>query len=253
MKKVNVKLSEISRGTLSEGRMYGLGHAFCIPGEVFQASQPLSACKDFLNDEVFCEHNQKNYEKYGQKSTPKGLFKDGYAYLLTTFLDTNNIVETSQRFIKDFPKYKKNIKRILSVVNFLEKKLGIEQSELWRTNLKDYYLIKLPLFWVKNTALISLYTLILRNTPFAMRTTSLIKYFNKNTSPEDNYILNKSLRKYLDKFFLKDKVLHDEECVTTDPHNKGIVNNLANRNILVNMDVALDEEEEEHEWEEGDF
>jgi hypothetical protein len=227
-----VKLSEICRTTLSEGRDYGVGYAFAkrLSLRTFEASQPLSACKDFLNDEVYCEKLKTSYTKYGQKSFYKDLFTDKYAYILVSFLNKNNCnkLEESEKYKKDLKYFNDNISNILNTVKILERERKLpSRSKLYKTNIENVYLIKLPSFWVRNTYLISLYTLLLRNSWNSIEKQDLKNYLKNNrTFSSDIYLLNNKVIDYLVKDFAKDENLSSLDIPEGCPHNKGFINYL---------------------------
>ena len=65
-----------NRGKLNEGRNYQMGFAFCkkVSNKVLETIQPISPCKDYLNDVVYSERTGKNVSAYGLNTSKLGLF-----------------------------------------------------------------------------------------------------------------------------------------------------------------------------------
>lgn len=71
------------REDLREGRDYGIGFALAKRiKKNLRLVQPLSPCKDYLNDVVYSEHTGKDYSAHGLKATKQGIFEDGAGFLV---------------------------------------------------------------------------------------------------------------------------------------------------------------------------
>src|SRR5687768_15710647 len=72
------------RSVLCEGRNYGIGFAFCKrTGDVLETVQPVSPCKDYLNDVVYSEHSGQPFSAWGLRTSKKNIFyADEGAYVL---------------------------------------------------------------------------------------------------------------------------------------------------------------------------
>jgi len=229
-----VELSEISRKEFVEGRTYGTGFAFAKRTSLrkFKASQPISACKDFLNDEVYAETTGNTYSKYGQTSIKKDLFDEKHAYLLMSYLDRDS--GKHPKYELDLELFSKNVNNTTSLVKSLERKLKLPtRSQIYKTDQEGIYLIKLPKFWVQNTHLISLYALLVRNSYVKYKSQNLTSYFNEiffKYNASDMYYITTRLIKYLENEFVKDTYLHSL-VVNSHPHDKGIIDYVNHSNF----------------------
>jgi hypothetical protein len=155
-----------SRGSLGEGRSFGLGFGFAkkITDTKFQLIMPITACKDYLNDIVYTEATKKSMSAYGLVTKVYDCF-DEFAWLVIQILPFN----ISN---KPYPSMDTDIKALTSNVKHLEKLLRHVDSQfkipvklrtrIYSTEEGGVYLIRVPLLYVKATYLISLYTLIAR-------------------------------------------------------------------------------------------
>lgn len=158
-----------NRAILSEGRSNNMGFAFCkiVNGDNYETIQPISPCKDYLNDVIFAERTNKSISAYGLKlKNSQGLFEGGkLAYMAIAMCpykypnDYNN-----KGFIEDSAKLAKYHKHLEYFINYFEEILGIDaQTNTIITEVSDnLYLIELPLIWTESTYMISLYSLLLR-------------------------------------------------------------------------------------------
>ena len=76
---VKLTLGLINRAKMIEGRMEGVSFCFLKKtndGEFRQAS-PLSSCKDYLNDVVYCEASGKPYTAHGFECKKDGVLDNG--------------------------------------------------------------------------------------------------------------------------------------------------------------------------------
>lgn len=227
-KKYNIKLSPISRKKFAEGRDQGMGVAFAKrKGSVFYASQPLSACKDFLNDEIWSEVTGKEYSIYGQKSSKKDLFNDkNYAYMLLSFLPKNNGNETLN-FEKNLKSFCESIPNVEKCLRRLDREFGAgKTTKIFKTSEKNIFLVKVPKIWASTSYAISLYTLVARNAS-NYTTGPINKYLLKadNLYSQDKYLVSTIATNYQD-ILQNTKHLFNsqsENFTMGGPHGKGII------------------------------
>src|SRR5665647_1670734 len=75
------------RSVLNEGRSVGLGYGFCKrEGDTFTTAMPITACKDYLNDQVYSEVTGIPARNYGFSSVRQDIFADGWGYLAMSVL-----------------------------------------------------------------------------------------------------------------------------------------------------------------------
>jgi hypothetical protein len=160
------------RKTLTEGRQHGLGFAFCkkISDTEFETVQPISACKDYLNDVVFSEITGLDYYAYGFSSKKEGIFDGTTSYLVMRVLPHKYIVQgygapgyyLEKDRLAESVTLASNIVHIIELMNYVEDQLKVEG----RTNIEqadgDKWLIYVPYWWCRSSVLISLYSLIVR-------------------------------------------------------------------------------------------
>lgn len=197
IKKTVKIIDNFDRKKLSEGRNFGLGFSILKKNanNVYESLLAFTACKDFLNDIVFVEKHQKPIGLvYGLNYEPTGTFKrKQYFYLglkpldfikgrnYSRFKDINNLLIN-------------NNKNLLKVINNIEEIFGLKKKTTIEAVTEDTVLLKVPMFWARETYLISLYTLACR------------VYFHVNDEdlkmpPEDFYVKVKP-------FFKEDSILH---------------------------------------------
>lgn len=181
------------RRVLGEGRNKGLGFAFCkliTNGEknTLEAVQPISPCKDYLNDVVYSERTGKPFSAYGLNTSKNDIFNDKIGYLVMSVCKRGATIES------DYDGYKSecellnnNIPNLQLFINFFEEKFKVSG----RTNLvklaDNLVLAELPLFWTEATYLISLFTLIARIGMF-YKNGDVLDYFytSKENSADSN-------------------------------------------------------------------
>lgn len=155
------------RSILCEGRSNQMGFAFCkhINGDDYETVQPISPCKDYLNDVVYAEHTDKPISAYGLHCKGKqGLFnkqaylvisicpfKYDHSYNTTTMLDDIARLDKYHKYLEEF-------------INYFEEALGVDmESNTMITKVEDnLFLVELPTIWTESTYMISLYSLLLR-------------------------------------------------------------------------------------------
>ncbi|HEY0749830.1 MAG TPA: hypothetical protein VGD26_01665 [Chitinophagaceae bacterium] len=160
-----------NRSVLSEGRTFNMGFAFCkqMDDGSFETVQPLSPCKDYLNDVVYSEHTGKPFMACGLCTKKTGIFEAGpYAFLAIKMLshkgrEWDGLPEAQARLKKNF----KNIEKLLNYVEEQFSKYDLtDRTSITATQDQDLFLLAVPLWWCRSTHLISLYSLFVRMAQF---------------------------------------------------------------------------------------
>jgi hypothetical protein len=157
------------RKVLSEGRNYQMGFAFLkkLKKDEYETVQPISPCKDYLNDVIYSEVLDQEITACGLKYKKHGIFDSEKAYLTMKICPPKNGFGTysngytKERFEKDQENLNTNLDKITEVINWIEQQIGVKLSKISKAN-DDMYLIEAPHYWAESTYLISLYTLLLR-------------------------------------------------------------------------------------------
>lgn len=163
------------RTKLSEGRNYQMGFAFCkmlLSGE-FETVQPLSPCKDYLNDVVYTEHTGKSFSACGLATVKHGIFDSApHAYLAIKILRPKGggwpcVAQTFEMAQAELQKNYKNIEKLLNHVEAKFSSQGLdERTAISPTQDEHMFLLAVPLWWCRTTHLISLYSLFVRMAQF---------------------------------------------------------------------------------------
>ena len=110
------------RMILQEGRGMGMGFAFLkFEDGVYKTVQPISPCKDYLNDVVYSEATGKVCTVYGLKYNKKDIFNQGKAFIAMSMCPYNG-GSKYPTYDKDVVDLKGNIENIQSFINFYEQK-----------------------------------------------------------------------------------------------------------------------------------
>lgn len=151
-----------SRDKLAEGRTTQMGFAFCkkLDNETVETVQPISPCKDYLNDVVWAEHIKKPVKVYGLDYSPVNIV-DSFWYLAIKICKTRGGSEYP-RFKEDFKNLKKNYQNILKLLNHVENLLKFEDFSTIHKANDDIFVLKVPAKWCQYTYSISLYSLLVR-------------------------------------------------------------------------------------------
>lgn len=167
MKKITIK-NKFKRTKLSEGRDFGIGFAVLdiINEKSFKTKQAFTACKDFLNDLVYVEHNNLSLaEIYGFKHKYSGFYKDSdFVYLGVKSLHYNDSPKLWKKFDEANKILTINNKNLLTVLNKLEDFLGLSKNRSTICGISDNteLVLKCPKFWFTRGYLVSLLTLFIR-------------------------------------------------------------------------------------------
>jgi hypothetical protein len=158
------KIKELQkRKVLSEGRDFGIG--FTILNKIkskFETFLPFTACRDYLNDFSYVEHTKKEIGSiYGYNHKLLKCFeKKSFFYIGVNTLDYNSghawlkKEEATTILIS-------NYHNLQLFINKIEDKLGLLKCTTIVLD-EDTLIFKVPAYWNKTTALISVYTLIIR-------------------------------------------------------------------------------------------
>lgn len=159
-----ILVEEHDRNILSEGKNYGMGFAFCKKNDdVYTTTHAITACKDFLNDQVWSDKTGEDYYIYGLKTKPMDLFLEEYSYMAISILKYQRTLCEYQGYKDDVKKLNEGYKTLESFINQIETKLKIKNLSKINRVEDNKFLVSFPSFWADNTYLISLYTLLLRS------------------------------------------------------------------------------------------
>jgi hypothetical protein len=154
------------RKKLNEGRSTGMGFAFAHKaGTDYHTVQPISPCKDFLNEILYAEKTGTLLSQvYGLKyDKVHNILGRQYSHLIIAICKHKSSTSTynKEKWGDESLAFGKNYKRLESFMNQLEATIGIKQ----RTKIirkADKYLVKMPNYWIETIYLLSLYSLLLR-------------------------------------------------------------------------------------------
>lgn len=162
-------IDKLKRDVLMEGRSHQMGFALCkeIDENTLEAVQPISPCKDYLNDVVWAEQTGKEITAYGLHYKPQGLKKP--FWYLAFKIQPNKYAGPYNKYEKmeeDKKRLAKNYKNILSIINYVEALLHLEHpSNIYKAN-DDIFVLRLSEKWCQYTYSISLYSLLVRMAQF---------------------------------------------------------------------------------------
>lgn len=157
-----------NRSILSEGRSNNMGFAFCklLNGDEYETIQPISPCKDYLNDVVFAEVTNKSISAHGlDLKGSQDLFKGNQAYMAISICPYKyDHTYNKKEFLEDKARLAKYHKHLESFINYFEELLGINiyDNTIISEIDDNLYLVELPLIWCDSTYMCSLYSLLLR-------------------------------------------------------------------------------------------
>ncbi len=154
------------RLALGEGRQYGLGFGFAkqISPNHFKGVTPISSCKDYLNNVVYTEVTGTKITAYGLTYSKTNCFDEHYGYLFMSILPYRmggnyTGMETHEKLLAQ------NYSKMELLMRHIDYKFKIpteQQTVISVTNDTKVYLVKVPVFYLSSTYMISLYALILR-------------------------------------------------------------------------------------------
>lgn len=211
------------RTVLREGRSKGIGHAFCKrTGDSFETVQPISPCKDYLNDVLYSEWTGKPYDVCGLFTKKEGLFdSEKFGYLLTKVCKQGSIKEFEYPMWKEEVEIlEKNHKVIEAMVRLIETDLKIKDKTSVEQAESNLYLVSVPVWWCRFTYLISLYALIFRNGASWPGNMPPIDFLSK-VGGEDGYTMQTALDR-LKRLIAGDVPVQDYANLHY-PHSTGIL------------------------------
>lgn len=170
-----------NRLKLNEGRNYQMGFAFCkkVDDNTFETVQPISPCKDYLNDVVYSENTGKPCSVFGLTTKKENIFTEDYVYMAIAICRHYYDIRSEKNdhykdYEKDTVRFKTNINNVVALLNFVEAEFGLDKYTTI-TEVEDKYLFKIPVFWTKYVYLISLYSLLVR----------LAQYYDGKVTPKE--------------------------------------------------------------------
>lgn len=160
MKKIEEKQD---RKKLAEGRSYGIGFSILnkISNNKYETYLPFTACKDYLNDFSYVEWTKNEIGSiYGYNHKLLNCFDKRRIF----YLGVNTLNYKDGREWKDKEKATniliENKDNLQQLINTIEDKLNISKTSI--SIDEDTLIVKAPIYWSKSTALISVFTLLIR-------------------------------------------------------------------------------------------
>jgi hypothetical protein len=218
------------RSKLGEGRNYGIGFAILQPNATktkFKTLNAFTACRDYLNDFSYVEFEKKEIGcVYGYNHKLLNCFDNKRLfYLGVNTLDFNNggswnLKEKATEILIS------NYKILEKLLNKFEEKKGLKTKSKITLD-EDTLIIKAPMYWMKTTALISVYSLIIRCffniSDFNDDTFIDILSKNKPFIISDNYMVQNCITFYNSELKF-DKINYEEHQINSSSgiHNFGI-------------------------------
>lgn len=159
---------------LIEGRSSGITFGFLNPlgDNKFELIQPLSSCKDYLNDIIFTEHTGKTIKVFGLETVKKyDLFKNERLYLAVSHKKLDEPI--TKKFLE-------GIDTIVKHINDIENKYIKELTTYLRVqDNPNIFVFEVPKFWGSTTYLISLYSFIIRTAFLIKNGDSYVEFLKK--------------------------------------------------------------------------
>lgn len=187
-----------NRNVLSEGRNSQMGFAFCkqLKPLVFETVQPISPCKDYLNDVIWSENTNKNISACGLKYEKQNILSTKKMFLAFKICPTqrsDNYTRSEQdkkyTMQDDIKNLKANYKNIQLLLNYLEEKLNIKgKSIVAVSDDKQTYLAKLNPFWTSKLYLVSLVSLLIRMGQFYDGSVTPQEFLDSYNKPLDKML-----------------------------------------------------------------
>lgn len=210
-----------NRGVLSEGRNYQMAFAFCKKKDekTFETIQPISPCKDYLNDVVFSEATGENISAYGLKTKRNHIFDEDYGYMVIS-IEPNMNGGDYGKLQKDRDNLNENYKLLEEFMQEFDKLfMDTNLTRIEKAN-DNYFIVYVPRIWVEQTYTISLYSLLLRIGQFWKKAQHPFEYIKnfKDFQP-DVYLLNSCKTKI--ETIIKNKKLPTFDLITHLGGNRG--------------------------------
>lgn len=226
-----IVIDKQKRSVLGEGRNYQMGFAFLkkiAPVRLFETIQPISPCKDYLNDVVYSEATGKKVSAYGLNTSKENLFdEEKYAYLAIKIMPRQDGGDYGS-LQKDSDNLNSNYLTLKAFMNYFDSALGLKKTQIYKTNegRDGIFLVKFDKAWAAYTYSISLFSLLLRVGQFydaSVEPLDFLKSFSA-FSP-DVYLVKAALPKIIK--ILELKSLPVQDLTTLKPgtgiHNFGIM------------------------------
>lgn len=212
------------REKLGEGRSWGVIYSYAIRNKnKLVTPYPLTACREFLNDEWWSFHTGKKYSAYNFNARPiKGLINKGLAYVVFG-IGKYNGGDKYSKYDRDYKQMAENYKNLQVFLNKLEKQIGFKKFTKI-VKLKDNrYVAVHSAGWCKSLWLVSLYTLLIRTAFFYDGKQDVFEYLKKsNYTSEDQYMLENVVPKL--KKMTEGHIPAQDMAAISSPHSFGVVN-----------------------------
>ena len=220
------------RSALIEGRNFGLGFAVLKPVNKaktkFETENAFTSCRDYLNDFSYVERTKKEIGSiHGYNHKLKNCFDNKRLFYIgvnTLNYNGGSVWKDKEEALKSLSSNYKNLEKLL---NKFEEKLNLKS----RTSIildEDTLILKAPIYWTKTTALISVYTLIIRcyfNVPdFTDDNFEEILKTHKPFISGDSFYIKNCVKFYNNPQIKYNKIMYDELEVKDKStiHNFGI-------------------------------
>lgn len=223
-----VIIDKQNRSKLNEGRDYQMGFAFLkkiAPVRLFETVQPVSPCKDYLNDVAYSEATGKVVTAYGLKTSKENLFdNEPYAFMAIKILPRQG-GDDYGTLQQDTDNLNSNYKVLKSFMNYFDDELGLKRTQIYKAN-DGMFVVKFDKAWAMYTYSISLFSLLLRVGQFYKGDVSQMDFLKsfKAFNP-DVYLVQNVLPKIIK--ILETKSLPVQDLTTLKPgtgiHNFGIM------------------------------
>jgi hypothetical protein len=160
---MEIKLNS-KRSDLAEGRTTCMGFAFCnVTKTEIEGVDAISACKDYLNDFVWSEKFKSDSEKiHGYKHNYVGFFENKKQSTTMLISILNNLSGNWSKHSQHVELMENTYKNIAKLLNSVEEKLNVKFKTRIKKVDNNLYVIQFSKFWVSETALISLFSLLCR-------------------------------------------------------------------------------------------
>lgn len=224
------KITELQdRKKLCEGRSFGIGFSILnkISNNKYETYLPFTACRDYLNDFSYVEYTKKEISKiHGYKHELLNCFNNKrFFYIGINTLNYNcgtnwqSKEEANQVLISN----KNNLEQL---INRIEEYIGLKTKSKIIVD-EDTLIIKAPIYWSKTTALISVYTLLIRcNFNIQLNDSDIIEQLKNNKCfiIDDEYMKNLIVQFLENKDKFKTIIDYDSLDIIQkeDIHNFGI-------------------------------
>lgn len=166
MNKITLLQPKQSRSQLYEGRICGLGFGFAkkIDDTHYQLMQPISTCKDYLNDFIYYHKYKSEISCYGLKVpySKNSLFFDKENYLFIQVLDCYINDGSYEHLSREIKLLDDNYEYLEKTVQDFEEYFGLK-SRTKITKVQDnLYMLSFGKEWIKSPYTLSFYTLMIR-------------------------------------------------------------------------------------------